>query len=165
MNTIYNIYEGLLRGMDDTLSSGEHDAKNVLIADWLNKNKDYVKMFFNRVSELTADSKLRINNNGELDILDFKPVEPYLDDSIMSLPAPDYIKFNNVGTMSIIYPDRKAAVDLNFNNLPHINYCNELFVKGFVDSPVWVKLDDLKIDSIKILDIDMPSIRPSAWPK
>ena len=165
MNTIYNIYEGLLRGMDDTLTSGESDAKKVLIADWLNKNKDYVKMFANRVSEYTTDSNLRINSNSELDIFDFKPVEPYLDDSVMPLPVPEYIKFNNVDTMSIIYPDRKSAFDLNFTKLPHINYCNELFIKCFRGSLVWVKLDDLKIDSIKILDIDIPSIRPSSWPK
>ena len=102
MNSIYSIYEGLLRGMEDTLTSGESDAKKVLIADWLNKNKDYVKMFLNRVSEYTVDSKLRINSNGELDIFDFKPVEQYLDDSVMPLPVPEYIKFNNVDTMSII---------------------------------------------------------------
>ena len=155
------INEGLLRGMDDTLEVGEKEVSKILITDWLNANKDYVKMF--RASETTSDSKLRINDKNELDIFDFKPIEPYFDDSIMPLPVPEYIKFNNVDTMSIIYPDRKAAFDLNLAKLPHINYCNELFIKCFGDTPVWIKLDDLKIDSIKILDIDIPSIRPSTW--
>ena len=165
MNSIYSIYEGLLRGMDDTLDVGEKEAEKVLIIDWLNKNNDYVKMFVDHVPDYNADSKLRLNDKNEMNLYDFKPVQPYLKKQMMDLPAPDYIKFNNVGSMSIIYPDKKVAFDLNFAKLPHINYCNELFIKCFDDTPVWVKLDDLKIDNIKILDIDIPSIRPSSWPK
>ena len=163
MKTIYNIYEGLLAGMDDTLDKGESIAINTLIANWLNSNYDYAKMFSSNI-ELDASSRMNVNSDNEIDLITFQPMQPYMQEQMMALPAPEYIKFNNVESMTIIYPDMSYKNKFKFEDIPHTNYCKELFIKGFVDGLIYADLGKLPIDHIKALSIDLASIRPKSWP-
>ena len=158
---IYAIYEGLLRGMDDTLDAGETEASKILITDWLDANKDYV-----RINVRRDDEQICFNSKNELDVYDFQPLYPYFKKNMMDLPVPDYIRFNHVVNMSITYPNLSAADKFSFKDLPHINHCDEFFLNGFIkNTPVWVNLRDLKIDDIDVLCISMGSIRINNWPK
>lgn len=158
------IQEGILSDIDDTLNTADENTDRYLIANWLNENDDFVKMFANRVSSFTASSKMRINSNNELDLYEFRPLNAYSNSNKqkLDLPVPEYIKFNSVNTISITGHDIDK---LNMKLLPHFNYCGFMFIRSWDDTVQTPYLASFDIDEIKTLYVDIKNMHPSSWPK
>ena len=131
------ISEGLLRGMDDTLASGESDADYLRIREWLEYaiSKGFV----------TADLNNCIDKDNKINALHFNPWYAYADCKL-SLPAPDYIKFSSVGDISMTMNEKIA-----FEDLPHIENVNELLFKPFADN-LDCDLSKLPIDKVRVFE-------------
>lgn len=158
------IQEGILSDIDDTLNTADENTDRYLIANWLNKNTDFVSMFANRVSSFNALSKMRINSKNELDLYEFRPLNAYSSSNKqkLDLPVPEYIKFNSVNTISMTGYD----VDkLNMKMLPHFNYCGFMFIRSWDDSVQTPDLASFDIDEIKTLYVDIENMHPVSWPK
>ena len=156
------INEGLLAGMEDTLDVGKSDVEKVLIEQWLVDNTEFVRMNFNR--ELKP---LQINSKNELDIYSFNPLKLSFgnDNKMISLPTPDYIRFNKVTGMSIAFPDSSYAAKFDLNKLPHINYCESIYIHSHDTNPINFNLKDIKVDEFGVLMITINDIIVKNWPK
>lgn len=128
------ISEGLLRGMDDTLASGERDADYLRIKEWLEYaiSKGFV----------TADLDNCIDKDNKINALHFSPWYAYTDCKL-SLPTPDYIRFGSVGDISMTMNDL-----IDFAMLPHVDECGELMLNPFADD-LKFDLSKLPIDKVK----------------
>ena len=144
------ISEGLLRGMDDTLASGESDADYLRIKEWLEYaiSKGFV----------TADLDNCIDTDNKINALHFNPWYAYADCKL-SLPAPDYIRFGSVGDISMTMNEKIA-----FEDLPHIENVNELLLKPFADN-LDCDLSKLPIDKVRIFEWVYESSTIIKYPK
>lgn len=165
MKTLKYILEASILGdIDNTLNTADENTDRYLIANWLNKNTDFVSMFANRVSDFTVSSKMRINNKNEIDAYEFSPLNEYSNSNKqkLDLPVPEYIKFNSVNTINIVGHDIDK---LNMKLLPHFNYCGFMFIRSWDNSVQTPNLASLDIDEIKTLYVDIENMHPSSWPK
>ena len=131
------ISEGLLRGMDGTLASGESDADYLRIKEWL----EYAicKGF------VSADLDNCIDKDNKINALNFNPWYAGTDGAL-PLPAPDYIRFGLVSDISMT-----MTKNVDFTYLPHIDNCSELLLKPFVDD-LKFDLARLPIDKVRVFE-------------
>ena len=132
------INEGLLKGQEETLNMGETDAERIMIDDWLDET---LSLMYVTVDDRTAC----ISSNNKINAYSFNPWYAYADREL-ELPAPDYVKFGNVESISMT-----MQKDVNFEDLPHIDKCNELLLKPFADG-LKFDLSLLPIDKISVFE-------------
>ena len=148
------ISEGLLRGMDDTLDAGKNAVESILIEEWLKDSKEFVGLWIKNDNDISK----RISSDNKIDASSFNPWYAYADKEL-ELPAPDYIKFGKVGSMSMT-----MNKNVNFADLPHIDKCGELLLKPFADG---LKLDlyELPIDEVHVFEWVYDSSNIVRYPK
>lgn len=148
------ISEGLLRGMDDTIDAGESEAESILIEDWIKDSKEFVSLWIKNVNDISK----RISSDNKIDARSFNPWYAYADKEL-ELPAPDYIKFGKVESMSMT-----MNKNVNFADLPHIDKVDELLFKPFVNGLTF-DLSGLPIDKIKLFEWVYDRNNISKFPK
>lgn len=148
------ISEGLLRGMDNTIDAGEREAESILIEDWIKDSKEFVSLWIKNVNDISKC----ISSDNKIDARSFNPWYAYADKEL-ELPAPDYIKFGKVESMSMT-----MNKNVNFADLPHIDKCGELLLKPFADG---LKLDlyELPIDEVRVFEWVYDSSNIVRYPK
>ena len=132
------ISEGLLKGQDATLDVGGHDVERIMIEDWLDETLSIMYV-------TVEDRRACISRDNKINAHSFNPWYAYADKEL-ELPAPDYIKFGNVDSVSMT-----MQKDVNFEDLPHIVNVNELLLKPFADN-LDFDLSKLPIDNIKTFE-------------
>lgn len=135
------ISEGLLRGMADTLDAGEGEAKSILIEDWIKDSEQFIGLW----SRDDNGIKKCISSDNKINAYSFNPWNAYADKEL-KLPAPDYIKFGKVESMTMT-----VQKNVNFADLPHIDKVDEILFKPFVDGLTF-DLSGLPIDKIKLFE-------------
>lgn len=145
------ISEGLLRGMDKTLASGESDAAYIKIKEWLEK--------YTASMHVTVNGSIDgcINSDNTLNLFSFNPWYAYSTD--IGLPVPDYIDIKECNSISMTMRE-----NVNFADLPHIGNVNELLLKPFADN-LDFDLSKLPIDNIKVFEWVYDSSSISKFPK
>ena len=128
------ICEGLLKGMDDTLATGESDADYLRIREWLE--------YTTRKGFVFTDLDNCIDKDNKIIAYNFNPWSAYADCKL-SLPAPDYIRFGSVNNISMTIQE-----NVDFAILPHVDECDCLLLNSFVDN-LKFDLSKLPIDRVK----------------
>lgn len=129
------IYEGLLRGQEETINMGETDVERIMIEDWLD---EALSLMYVTVDDRTTC----ISSNNKINACSFNPWYAYAEKELQ-LPAPDYIKFGKVNSVSMT-----MNKNVDFEKLPHVDTCIELFLKPFADN-LKLDLSKLPIDKVK----------------
>lgn len=145
------ISEGLLKGQEETLSSGATDVERIMIEDWLDET---LSLMYVTVEDRTAC----ISRDNKINAHSFNPWYAYADKEL-ELPAPDYIKFGKVESVSMT-----MNKNVNFADLPHIVNVNELLLKPFADN-LDFDLSKLPIDKVKVFEWVYDSSTISKFPK
>lgn len=135
------ISEGLLKGMDDTLASGESDVDYLRIREWLEKHTSSMHVTVNGSIE---NPDKYINSDNTLNLFSFNPWYAYSNE--MEFPVPDYIDIKKCDNISMTMQE-----NVNFADLPHIGNVNELLLKPFADD-LKHDLSKLPIDNIKTFE-------------
>ena len=148
------ISEGLLRGMDKTLASGESDVAYIKIKEWLEK---YTASMHVTVNGSIENPDKYINSDNTLNLFSFNPWYAYSTD--MELPVPDYIDIKECDNISMTMKE-----NVNFDDLPHVGSVNELLLKPFADN-LDFDLSKLPIDNIKVFEWVYDSSSISKFPK
>lgn len=145
------ISEGLLKGQDATLNVGEADVERIMIDDWLDETLSlmYVAVY-DRTTCISSDNKINAYS--------FNPWYAYADKEL-ELPAPDYIKFGKVCSVSMT-----MNKNVDFTDLPHIDSCYELLLKPFADD-LKFDLSRLPIDKVKVFEWVYDSNNIIKYPK
>lgn len=136
------ISEGLLKGMDDTLASGESDVDYLRIREWLEK---YTASMHVTVNGSIENPDKYINSDNTLNLFSFNPWYAYTEQE-MEFPVPDYIDIKSCDNISMTMKE-----NVNFADLPHIGNVNELLLKPFTDD-LKFDLSKLPIDRIKVFE-------------
>lgn len=145
------ISEGLLKGQEETLNVGAADVERIMIDDWLDETLSLMYVTVDdRTSCISRDNKINARS--------FNPWYAYANKEL-ELPVPDYIKFGKVDSISMT-----MQKDVNFEDLPHIDKCNELLLKPFADN-LDFDLSKLPIDKVKVFEWVYDSSAISKFPK
>lgn len=144
------INEGLLKGMDKTLASGESDIAYIKIKEWLEKNTASMHVGVGSIDGC-------INSDNTLNLFSFNPWHAYSNE--MEFPVPDYIDIKECDNISMTMKE-----NVNFADLPHIGNVNELLLKPFADN-LDFDLSKLPIDRIKTFEWVYDSSSISKFPK
>ena len=145
------INEGLLKGMDKTLASGESDVAYIKIKEWLEKHTASMHVTVNG----SIDGC--INSDNTLNLFSFNPWYAYSTD--MELPVPDYIDIKECDNIFMTMKE-----NVNFDDLPHVGSVNALLLKPFADN-LDFDLSKLPIDKIKVFEWVYDSSSISKFPK
>jgi hypothetical protein len=145
------INEGLLKGMDKTLASGESDVAYIKIKEWLEK--------YTASMHVTVNGSIDgcINSDNTLNLFSFNPWYAYSNE--MEFPVPDYIDIKECDNISMTMQE-----NVNFADLPHIGNVNELLLKPFADD-LKFDLSKLPIDRIKVFEWVYDSSTIIKYPK
>ena len=144
------ISEGLLRGMDDTLASGESDVYYLRIKKWLE--------YTTRKGFVSADLDNCIDKDNKINAWNFNPWYAYADCKL-SLPAPDYIRFGLVNNISMTMNE-----NIDFAMLPHVDECSKLMLNPFAND-LKFDLSKLPIDNVKLFQWIYDSSTIIKYPK
>lgn len=173
MKSLYNhlLEASILGDIDSTLSDSDELVQKKEIVDWLKDNFDFVVY-----GETNKDNKdlwkdpksLKLNNKGEISVRDFRPYYysyAKKPNKFLDLPVPEYIKFDNVETYSIV-GDSNDLLKIDMNNLPHVNSCNSVLLRNWnTRNAITADILKMNIDNIAKMTIDIGGIQAIKWPK